>query len=345
MLFAVVLVILLEGQARWVPYVVGALFIAWSNLHGGWVFGLIVIGCYVTGDVIDRFRRRGLYDSRDLVHDIKTLIAAIAGTLVNPYFLRLHRAVFVSLSDVGASRIIDEYRPPGFKDPIDLAFYVALAVCTVMMIRSRRSVPGRWFVTFVMTAAFALRAGRNIAFFGLVGLPIAALSFAPRQALERDTPLHVQRRGLRGALFTVVAVLVLLVGLNRGKIAGRTVIQGDVNPARFPVAATLWLHRSGENVRLLTTWTWSGYFAYASPGGRVFFDPLFFPPGTLDDFGRVLLVQPGWRDVVERSSVNAFLLPVGARLADSLARNSHWALSYRDARAVVYGQTHPSRAP
>src|SRR5439155_16956969 len=47
LLFAVVLLLLLESGRSWSPWAIGALFALWANVHGGWAYGLILVACYV----------------------------------------------------------------------------------------------------------------------------------------------------------------------------------------------------------------------------------------------------------------------------------------------------------
>src|SRR5262249_7787642 len=94
MLFAVVLLLMLESDERWALWLIGPMFALWANLHGGWAYGLIVLGAYIVGDAAewkwgaDAARWR----PRTRRHAVALGLAAL-GTLLNPYGLRLHLAV------------------------------------------------------------------------------------------------------------------------------------------------------------------------------------------------------------------------------------------------------------
>ncbi|HEV8218220.1 MAG TPA: hypothetical protein VGP95_20360, partial [Gemmatimonadaceae bacterium] len=207
--------------------------------------------------------------------------------------------------------------------------------------RRRPSFPA--LLAIVVTTAFAFRASRNIALFGLVAWPLIALHLLKRPA-ERTVgtsgiPSH--RVGVIAAPF---ACLLLLVGALHGQIAGRQLIADSVDSDRFPVDAVRRLRAGQNQANTLTTWVWSGYVPFAWPGKRVFFDPLLFSPAILDRFGEMLLTRPGWRQQLAKNEVGTVILPRGVPLADSLARDIGWTEWHRDGTAVVYLRRNPQVA-
>jgi len=80
-------------RSRWSTVAVLPLFAAWSNLHGSFIMGFVVLGCVWFGDVIDQTLQRGwrgLVDSHTVLHrDLIRLELAVAGSLLNPYGMDL----------------------------------------------------------------------------------------------------------------------------------------------------------------------------------------------------------------------------------------------------------------
>jgi hypothetical protein len=238
MLFAVLLLLLLESDRKWAAFAAFPLFVLWSNLHGGWAFGLILAVAYLAGDAHEwRRTRDSWWRVRALRHTLLVALAAV-GTLVNPYGARLHRTVLETLSDASVARTIDEYQPPGLTEPADIAFFAALAFCVFAVWRTRRMIPAPWLLVALATTLMALRASRNIAFFGLVAWPLVVLHVAgvhPGRALAlAPAPSTARPFGIWAVpVFSLLAAL----GLASGRIFGVSVVPTEPDPARFPVAA------------------------------------------------------------------------------------------------------------
>jgi len=339
LVFVVVLLLLLESSHRWAPLACGVLFALWANLHGAWAFGIVLLGCYVLGDALEWSTRKDslLRRSRFFRHAV-CLVCATGATLINPYGPRLHQAVFSTLSDRSVATLIDEYRPPGLTALADVFFFLTLLCAVIAVLRTRRRMSFPTMIAAVVTTIFALRAGRNIALFGLIAWPLVVLHITKAARDRAASPRTTSRRTAAafGTWSAPVAAAVLLIGSLHGRIGGVQFIPGEVNPARFPVAAVARLRNAQVSGATLTTWVWSGYVPYAWAGKRVFFDPLLFSPDILDSFGRMLLARRGWRDELRSRQIAVALLPPGIPLADSLARDADWTQWYVGGSAVIF---------
>ena len=331
MLFAVCLIVLLESEKRWSTAAIAPLFALWANLHGAWAYGLIVIAAWTIGDVLEW--KVGDRDSRwraRAAHHALALLVAAAATLVNPRGVQLHQTVLATLRDAGMQRVIDEFRPPGFTSIPDLAFWCVAVVSAAVLLRARRRLPYPALVVVIITTIFAMQAGRNIAFFGLVAWPLIAAHLSARVT---EAPYE----GVRPwRLAAPTLALLLALGLAGGRIGSVQLIPASVDPARFPVTAVERMRAAGLSERLLTIWTWSGYVPWAWPAERTWFDPLVFTPDALGTFGRMLLAKQGWRSDLDSQRIGAALVPPRLPLADSLGRDAAWTRWYADSVAVVF---------
>jgi hypothetical protein len=338
LLFSALLLLLLETSEKWVVPACGLLFLFWANLHGGWAFGLVILGCYAAGDVLEWWGSgdRDFWRSR-LQRDLLALGFAAIATFGTPYGARLHRAVLSTLSDRSVATLINEYQPPGLSALPDILFFIVLTLSVLAMVATRRRPSSPRLLALLATTAFALRAGRNIALFGLVGWPLIAL-----HVLKRATPADAEAKragtGLQrvGIVAIPFALFLLVLGALHGSVGGRELIANSVESDRFPVVAVNRLREAGNSDRTLTTWVWSGYVPYAWPGKRVYFDPLLFSPAILDRFGQMLLTRAGWREQLASSAISVVVLPRGVPLADSLTTDIDWTQWHRDGTATVF---------
>src|SRR6185369_8300934 len=139
-----------------------------------------------------------------------------------------------TLSDRSVATLINEYQPPGLSALPDILFFgvLALSVLAILGTRRRPSFPA--LLAIAVTTAFAFRASRNIALFGLVAWPLIALHLLKRPLGESGSNDSAGRVGLVAA---PSAFLLLLVGALHGRVAGRSFIANSVDADRFPVLA------------------------------------------------------------------------------------------------------------
>jgi hypothetical protein len=318
-----------QGMDRRASLAIPPLFALWANLHGGWSFGLILVACYAM--------------ARRTRPSLLLLIASALATGLTPFGVRLHLAVLQTLRDATIARVINEYQPPSLDHPQDLLFLVTLAIAAVALLRTVSRAAARptiWaLLVIIVSAAAALRAGRNIALFAVTGWPLLVMSLAPRSAITAS-PVPPPPSG-RWPIPMAIAAAGLLLGVLGGQAIGIPAIRTPVSPTRFPVGAVQAVQRANLTAPVLTTWAWSGYVPYAWPGRRAFFNPLAFTPAEVRALGRLLLAQPGWRRTLDSLAIGLAILPPDAPLADSLRAEPTWPAWYRDPTATVFERRAP----
>lgn len=331
-----------RGQRRWL---IVPLFAVWVNLHGGWIFGWLVLAVWTAGDLLDvrsRVPRTPYQPHGERVwRDVATFAVASAATLATPFGIALYKTIWRTLFDASLRATVDEYRPPSWDVPVDALFLATVVIGAVTMLWPLRTSPPRRAASFAMglATAAALSAGRHIALYALVAWPLLVMHIASHVA-TREThgpamPLRAHRG--RGAIAASVAAVSVLL------MAWRTA-PTTVSTVRFPVAAVAAMQREHAATPVFTTWAWSGYLPYAWADHRAWFDPLRFSPAELRALGHVLDVRANWRDELDRLGVRTILLPRGSPLARALAADAAWSSVYRDNTAVVFRRRAPSVA-
>ena len=336
------LIILLEANDRRWLWLVPPLFAVWSNLHGGWVFGIIVLGCYVIGSCLAHFLGRGDHHAT-FAHTYTILFAASCiATLCNPYGIQLHAAIWRSLSDPSVASVINEYQPPSFRSPTDLLFFAVIVAASAGLAMSRHLPPLAWTLVALVGALFSFRASRNISLFAVTAFPLMALHFSadiarwkPRSTLAADLAKYDATHE-KGGWWLLAYAVILLVAASGGRIGSVQLIANAVESGRFPVAATRALDEERIDRPLLTTWAWSGYVPFASPGRRTYFDPLSFTPETLRAYGTILLTRSGWEHTLDSLGVDLVLAPPTLPLADSLVVSREWRVRRRDRFSTLF---------
>ena len=318
-------------------------FALWANLHGAWLYGLLLIGAYVIGDIAEAYagteRAEWLKRARS---DSVLLAAATAGTFVNPYGVGLHREVFSAVTSSSLATNIEEYLPPKFNEFASFPFLIVVLLTFVLLSVSARRMPFRWLAVVVLSLFFGLRSFRNIALFGITAWPLIALHTARTwPEARRRFPwfqdfVRLDARAGVGWWSAPVALGLLGLGLNHGRIAGREVIADRFDSGIFPVVAVDSARRAGLSGRVFTQWTWGGYMLLAWPGARLHVDPLKFSDTSMVTFTRIDEAKPEWKEELDRWNVQTVMVKSKGTLAKALAKEPTWRMWYQDTTATVF---------
>jgi len=322
-------------------------FAVWANLHGGWLYGLAMIAMYVAGELAEAWLsadRRAYWLGRARRDGIAFGLAS-AATLINPFGLTLHREVLSAVTSTSLARNMAEFLPPNFQDPGQWPFLLVLLLTVALLSFGVRRMPLPWLAVVLMSLFFALRSFRNIALFGVTAWPLIALHVAhafPKG--RRRFPLFGEFARLDpgariGWLAAPVAILMILLGLNRGSVAGYQVIADQFDRKTFPVVAVERARSARLPGRVFDAWGWGGYIMYAWPEASLHVDPLKFSQKTIDSYTIIENLQPAWQAELRRWQVRTIIVSSKSPMARALETAPAWSRWYADSTAVVYRAT------
>jgi hypothetical protein len=319
-------------------------FAVWANLHGGFLYGLVLIAICTAGDLLEAAfspdRSGWLQRAR---RDAASFGAAVLGTLLNPYGLDLHRHV---LGWFQMGYIIDstgEYLSPDFHSLTGwFVLAVLLAVVTALALSRRRPTYPR-LLFILVSIAFALISQRNIPLLGLTALPALALhvnsewpqltGIGPiRERFARESP------GRRNGPWAVaVAIALLLLTLSISPLSRLGLIPAAFDPKVFPVLATAKAREAKLEGRIYSEFIWGGYLLQAWPEQKVFIDGQtdFYGEDLAKKYGQIATLLPNWRSLLRSWNIGLVLVPSSSRLAHELVRDPAWRIWYCDATAVM----------
>src|SRR5580658_8898216 len=188
LLFAVLFYAALErvrdGRTRLagVPYlaILPVATILWTNLHGGFVAGIVMVGAYGCGELM-RFalspdREAGRAARAQAGRYFACALACLAASLINPYTFHLHQHVIEYLRDPYYSQNIVEFISISFRHPVAIFFETLLLLGAGAAFWSFKKGSYTEAVLLIVWAHGALLAARNIPLFVIVAVPpVAAL--------------------------------------------------------------------------------------------------------------------------------------------------------------------------
>ncbi len=362
MLFVVILLFVLdqvrEGRVWWL-FVLPVFTILWTNLHGGFLVELIILGGYAAGETaaallaLDTKRRRALLRHAAL-YAISTSCCAFA-TLANPYTYHLHQHIYQFFSEPYHVQNISEYQSISFHggSALSLEATLLLGVFTAVWfaVKHRDFVPA---VLIVGWGHLALFAARNIPLFGIVSAPFIAqaldemfssLERAPvadwllrSLAAFRDTAVEFQKTDRLWRLHTISAVAIAVLTLlimdpNAGKK-----LRPEYDPDKYPAKA-LSVLRADPGSRIFADDEWGDYLLFQLyPGHKVFVD------GRDDFYGQdfeqryldEIEVKYDWERYLADYKVDTVVLSTKSPLATVIKESGHWRTIYDDTVAIVF---------
>jgi hypothetical protein len=319
------------------------IFLVWANLHGGFVFGLVLLGIYLAGSVLEWWLGgdRPFWAGRVKYYAEALAIAGLA-TLANPNGWELHLHIIRFFGEPFLRDNTHEFLSPDFHTAGGKMLLAALlGIITLLAV-----VPGRptgpRLLLLLANVAFALQARRNIPLLAATVFPVLAIHFdaawrrlpdwrGVRAVFERDA-----RRGRDAPFIAAVALFLVALALLRGSVLGYQMIPARLDPHEFPVAAVQRARTVGVEGRIFHDFIWGGYILYAWPEQRVFIDggTDFYGPGLMSTYMDVSGLQPGWRDTLAARDIGLVLMPTRSPLVNELAQDG-WQVRYCDPTAAL----------
>src|SRR5262249_8034589 len=122
-----------EGKEKWL-WGLPAITLLWTNLHGGFFVGVILVGGYGLGE-LTRFVLDGDASARGKAKRyLLTSAACLAGSLINPYTYQLHVHVVEYLTDSYQKEHINEFFSLNFHHPVGpfFEFLVLTGACAAV---------------------------------------------------------------------------------------------------------------------------------------------------------------------------------------------------------------------
>ncbi|MFN8008925.1 MAG: hypothetical protein U0V70_18245 [Terriglobia bacterium] len=368
MLFLLVAYILLEQyEATNNPkplYGLPLLVLVWTNLHAGFIVGLIVLLIYALGNLLrsltcadDGERTKARLHAKVLA---TVFLICLAASFVNPYGVKVHAHIIESY--VSSNHLMDnitEFRSPSFHVAVVKFFELLILVATVVASISIRRFGFIEIGLLVFWTHMALISARHIPLYSIIVVPIVALHLTDYlQTLESGKNLQawIQKttKGFRryssniarfenqfkGVVYPLLATMALiLIAVNQGKLLGTQVLNKNFDSEKFPVAAAAYLDAHELQGNFFTTDQWGGYLIYRFyPKYPVFFDGRsdMYGEELMKDYFKLVNLEYDWKSVVDKFNIRWMLLPFDVPLPAALKDLPEWRVVYDDHQAIIF---------
>ena len=361
-LFFVVVLMLLDRLDRkftrlWLALPV--LMVLWTNLHGGFLAGLVLIACYAAGALLQALFEPSATERAQALRRAGRFglvggLCALA-TLLNPYGFRLHPHLWDLVTDPLTKSLILEFQPfrfGSYEGTLVAFLILAGAYGAFESLRRKEFTPALMFVGW---CHIALGSARHLELFAFVAAPLAAaglddllrrLETAPvadrvRRAAATLANAGAEFRKMDRAwrLHVVSALGLAAVGAALWAHPPAPAFRSEFDTRRFPVHAVDQMGAALCSHRVFSTDQWGGYLIYRLyPSIRVFADGRsdFYGAGFVQSWVDATQAKRGWEDLLARFGIDAILLPVDLPLVSALKQSARWQVAYDDGTAILF---------
>ena len=316
------------------------LMLLWSNAHGGYLFGYVLLAAFVVGELLNTLASVGdkVIPTRGLRKIILVALASLPLLVVNPLGTRVYLKPLQTLVMPELRQYISEWQAPDFTNPVSWGFVILAALVIAAVWSSRRRFDFTEWILLCGTGYMALTAARNLSFFAIIAVPIATshLEFT----LER-TGWKIPRRALEST--GRIALNLLLIGLVAAGVAlyARYVIDSDSIAkslsAHLPVAAVRHLQSEKYAGPMFNSYNWGGYLIYHLPEHPVFIDGRTDLYGKfLHEYHQIAAAAPGWDAKLDSWQTGFVLIETDSGLANALVADPDWRIDYQDTLASIF---------
>jgi hypothetical protein len=309
----------------------------WANLHGGFVFGLGLLGIFALSETVAWLAGRGPAPRRLWA---VTLVAVLA-TAVHPLGPRvlLYPLDYYRGAENPSFQSVTEFASPNFHDPLYLVFAAGLVALML--------VPATWGpgsgTDALLVAVFALQALVSVRQVGLCALVIPPVLV--RRAVERFRfvrELAPARLPRFVSQLNVALLGVLLLGA-AAYAARQPSMQLGMQPrtAELPVAGARFIQEHHLPDPVFNYQPWGGYLIHEwYPERRVFIDGRMdmYGKAIVDDYLNAAAAKPQWVEIFDRYGIQTVLLPKDSPLAAVLRADPHWQRLFAGDIEEVFGR-------
>ncbi|MDQ6664520.1 MAG: hypothetical protein M3Z23_09010 [Acidobacteriota bacterium] len=343
-----------DGRVR-LLWVLPVLTVLWTNLHGGFFVGIVLLGAYAAGEIASALVTSNPAGIPRCKPYLWAALGCLLASLINPYFYQLHIHIVQYLSDSYQLRNISEFQSISFQSPVATYFEAMLMLGIAAALWSLTRMQFASVILIAGWAHLALISARNIPIYLIVAAPVAAgmlsaglshLKTAGVSGWVQRSAAAIQRVGAefgavdrmgRLPLVSGVAALVLTAGFFAATPSAKFRAQYD--PKKYPEKAIAVLRVAGLSKSIFTHDEWGDYLIYQLyPDKKVFIDGRsdFYGAKFGEKYLDIMNFKYDWEENLAKYGVDTVLLPPDAALSSTLKESKRWRPIYDDGVAIVF---------
>jgi hypothetical protein len=337
----------------WLPLLV----LVWANMHGGYAIAFILMLCYLVGEIANRLL--GHPEDRtlswdQLVHLAIVTVLCFVAVGINPHTWQMWLYPFRTVG-IGVLRdFIQEWQSPDFHQAWQQPFLALLLITLVVLGRASRRANFTDLALLVVWSGAALLAGRNMAIFAIVAVPIVArygsialehqmqtwreVPWLRRWFAEASQPLASRR--VLSAFNWLLLLMVILAALIKVSLPLRPAAVEEAVRAAMPVDAVAAIRTQQPPGPMFNSYNWGGYLIFTLwPDYPVFVDGRtdLYDDAFLRTYLDIYTAADDWQAALANYDVRLMIIERESVLAKVLRREPGiWAEIFHDDLASVF---------
>jgi hypothetical protein len=337
-----------------IPLVVlPVVMLVWSNLHGGYVLGQVVIILYMVMEGI-KFGHPALRPISKSTYT-KLVIAGAAGiccSLANPN--TWHAFAQLAAMPDNTAGYISEFKSSiyifrKFNDYGIILYWLILIMTGAGIILNFRQLDLTELALLAGTGYFSFTQIRYVAFFTISALPFISRAFSKGRILT----------WARAFIFTAALLIAVLFTWDEGTNI-RNLFSGNwISPYIFPANAAEFIVKNDIRVNMYNYYDWGGYLIWRlGPERKVFIDGRGLYPDVYarSQFitytkGTEIAGTPFWKAALDAYNVKCVMIPLFERsgsalpLVSALVRDKDWTPVFFYLNSMIFLKYSPENFP
>ena len=319
---------------RWPLYCIPLVMLMWSNTHAGAVLGVLTLGLFGTGYILEnRFAVGRLNTPENRLMLFVVCLSAAALVLAPNGFTTFKH--IIAHESIQLRDRTSEYSSPWSLWPITLYFWVFIGVTLASLPEFFSRIYFKQGALVVALGAISVIGYRYIPLFVLVAAPYVAAS------LSRMLP-----RIKLSAVAVNLAVLVVTLSFLAYGYKQNRVFQHGFQEQRFPVGAVNFIKDKQLSGKIFNTINWGGYLLWNLSGTvNLFIDGRTLDPFRAVPYTNMLWTTPEGLRLFEQANFNLALVPNGNAFTGErypivayLQNQPDWQLVYQDRLGYLFAK-------
>lgn len=314
-------------------FVIPPVFLLWTNLHGAFPLGLIV--------VLALSIERILSEPSSRIMILGVLIITVFATLINPYGTGPYFEGFLHIT-YPLGKLIAEWVPPELlgKAIIISMLFTSLYVFSLPQVKRKIL----WLSLLTIFGALSLMARRNIPYVAIV-FSEAMFSAFNEKLINLENNNTFRSISISVLMLGLIYVPVFMLSKNYAESVNSNSYCNN-SFLVFPCQAAEFLKVMNiKNKNIFSNYEWGGYLEWNAPDNKYFVDgrmPTWPTPEKESPYSVFLYViqaQSNYESVLDKYKTDLILISSGSYL-DIELQNNHtvWYEIYRDAVSVIYAR-------
>ena len=310
----------------------------WSNLHGEFIAGILVLLAFSVGWVID-YLLDPVNTKLNIGKNIwMALLLSIFASLLNPGGTGPWVGILGFVNNKYLMSRMAEANTPNFQTPEMRVLLGLLAISILLLSIKKNKLSAGQGLLLAGFSAMSLIAVRNIHLYGIVAPFVLAETLIETRnipLMERlESTLQTVEDKIKGFFWPVITVISLSIFVITNSATQKFY---QFTSPMFPVQAVEWLEKNPQQGRMFNELNWGGYLAlHLWPRQLTFIDSMADVTGEVTmQYEAVITLSDGWQDVLRQHNIEWVVVERDSVLARELESKYQWYVLYEDDNSVV----------